>query len=261
MSKNDNNKLLEPVAAVESYLDNLLSEAPPAENAPRPVALQEKVVRLRPLEALLSELPPPQPEAEPEPTAEAERIETAAEPVPVEPLARDDEGETPEQAEESPHSDAQAMEEHPRLRYRFPVQCLMFEVADHELCIPLVDMGSVAPLDPDALTRLPGSPDWLLGVLPHRERKLRIVDSALLLGIRHEPTLTQGLHFLVFADEDFAITCERLGEVLYLEDADVRWLEGSGGGLSMGTVRDRLATLLSPLKIRRHMQAISAPAA
>ncbi len=258
MPKNDNNNLLEPVAAVENYLDNLLSEAPPPEVGPRPVALEEKVVRLRPLEALLAEPPPPAPEPEtseartPEPETAEALVETVSEPT---------ESVSKAQIEESEAlPDAPTLDEDPRQRYRFPVQCLMFEVAEHALCIPLIDMGSVAPLDPDAMTRIPDSPDWLLGVLPHRECNLRIVDSAVLLGIQRKQAAAQGLHFLVFADEDFAITCEGLGEVVYLEDEDVRWLEGSGG-LSMGTVRESLATLLSPLKIRRHMQAISSPAA
>jgi len=126
-----------------------------------------------------------------------------------------------------PRPETPTLDEDPRQRYRFPVQCLMFEVADHALCIPLIDMGSVAPLDPDAMTRIPDSPDWLLGVLPHRECNLRIVDSAVLLGIQRRQVAEEGLHFLVFAEEDFAITCERLGEVVYLEDEDVRWLEGA----------------------------------
>ena len=257
MPKNDNNNLLEPVAAVENYLDNLLSEAPPPEAGPRPVALEEKVVRLRPLEALLAEPPPPAPEPEtsearaPEPETAEALVETVPDPTETASKAQIEESEA--------LPGAPILDEDPRQRYRFPVQCLMFEVAEHALCIPLIDMGSVAPLDPDAMTRIPDSPDWLLGVLPHRECNLRIVDSAVLLGIQRKQAAAQRLHFLVFADEDFAITCERLGEVVYLEDEDVRWLEG-GGGLSMGTVRESLATLLSPLKIRRHLQAISAPA-
>ena len=260
MPKNDNNNLLEPVAAVENYLDNLLSEAPPPETGPRPVALEEKVVRLRPLEALLAEPPPPAPEPETSETRVQEPAEALVEPVPeltgTGSKAKVEESAAPPDTTETPQPDAPTLDEDPRQRYRFPVQCLMFEVADHALCIPLIDMGSVAPLDPDAMTRIPDSPDWLLGVLPHRECNLRIVDSAVLLGIQRKQAAAQGLHFLVFADEDFAITCERLGEVVYLDDEDVRWLEG-GGGLSMGTVRESLATLLSPLKIRRHMQVLT----
>jgi len=270
MPKNDNNNLLEPVAAVENYLDNLLCEAPPAETGPRPVALQEKVVRLRPLEELLAEPPPPAPEPLRE-TVEArapeQPAETVVEPAPTAPEPTEtvdraliEESMALPETQPGPRPETPTLDEDPRQRYRFPVQCLMFEVADHALCIPLIDMGSVAPLDPDAMTRIPDSPDWLLGVLPHRECNLRIVDSAVLLGIQRRQVAAEGLHFLVFAEEDFAITCERLGEVVYLEDEDVRWLEGSSG-LSMGTVRESLATLLSPLKIRRHMQVISAPAA
>lgn len=275
MVKKDNNNLLEPVAAVESYFDNLLSEpVEPATPAPRPVAVEERVVRLRgvpSIEALLAEPPPPVPETQPtkQKKTTPEAVAEAASEAPTEceetTLQQDvEESERPEAlADEAAESTAEELAEDsngdPCSRYRFPVQCLMFGVADHSLCIPLLDMGSVAPLDPAALIRIADSPDWLVGILKHRERNLRIVDSAVLLGIERNRPPEDGLHFLVFADEDFAITCERLGEVIYLQDEQVRWVPVSSQGLSMGTVRESLATLLDPARIRRRVAHISAP--
>ena len=270
MPKDDSNNLLEPVAAVENYLDNLLQDEPP----PRPLREPEgKVVTLpgvRPLDQLLAEplaeslrRPAPMPEPEPLPDIEAQPAmpeplaEVAVEPVTIQPAA----GEETTGAEVSGAGETGAPEtqrEDPRARYRFPVQCLMFRVDRHQLCMPLIDMGCVSPLDPGRLTRLPDTPDWLLGVLPHREQNLRIVDSAELLGIERRQPPPGRLHFLVFADEDFAITCDDLGEVVYLQDEDIRWLAPGSDGLSMGTVRESLATLLSPGGISRHMARISA---
>ncbi len=256
MSKKDSNDLLEPVSAVASYLDNLLQEEPPASP---PVALKEKVVPLpgvRPLDELLAEVPPP-PEEPADPAAAQEPPEQVESTPPPEPPSAVEETPEPE-VEDQPETQAAAPEE-PRQRYRFPVQCLMFQVAGHDLCIPLIDMGSVAPLNREAMTRLPDSPPWLLGVLPHRGQNLRIVDSAVLLGIEGHPMEAETLHFLVFADEDFAITCEGLGQVVYLQDEEIKWLPPDSGGLSMGTVRESLATLLSPVKIRQRMAALSSP--
>ncbi len=269
MQKKDSNNLLEPVAAVESYLDNLLQEEEAPE--PPPVAVTErKVVTLpgvRPLDELLAEplaevveRAAPQPAADPipelsKPQAPAEEnAPLAAEleaPEPVEPESavgtRDD----------TARDAAAAGVDDPRSRYAYPVQCLMFRVDRHQLCIPLIDMGSVAPLDPHRLTHLPHTPEWLMGVLPHRDQNLRIVDSAVLLGIERQQTTPEQLHFLVFADEDFAITCDALGEVVYLQDEDIKWQPSGAPGLSMGTVRDSLATLLSPGAIVGHMQQLS----
>lgn len=252
MPKKDSNDLLEPVSAVASYLDNLLHEEPPD---PPPVALKEKVVPLpgvKSLDDLLSEVPPPAEEGA-NPAAAREQPEQA----PPQELPCVSE-EAPEEAEEQPEMPA-APPEDPRQRYRFPVQCLMFQVAGHDLCIPLIDMGSVAPLNEKVMTRLPDTPPWLLGVLPHRGQNLRIVDSAVLLGIEGRHMEMETLHVLVFADEDFAITCECLGQVVYLQDEEIKWLPPDSGGLSMGTVRESLSTLLSPDKIRQRMAALSSP--
>ena len=267
MRKKDSNNLLEPVAAVENYLDNLLQD----ETEPAPVA-ERKVVTLpglRPLDELLAEplaeavqQPPPEPEpvvapvVEPEPEA-LEEAPPAVQLDGDESAAEEIEEVTAAVDEVAGEAEPEPLPVDPRERYRFPVQCLMFRVDRHQLCIPLIDMGSVAPLECERLTRLPDTPDWLLGVLPHRERNLRIVDSAVLLGIERREPMSQRLHFLVFADEDFAISCDDLGEVVYLQDEDIKWQAPGSGGLSMGTVRETLATLLSPSGITEHMARIS----
>jgi purine-binding chemotaxis protein CheW len=263
MPKDDSNNLLEPVAAVENYLDNLLQDEPPA----RPVLESgRKVVTLpgvRPLDELLAEplaesLKQTDPVAVPGAEAEPAVVEQPEIPEPAVGAVAEPETTRAGSAEEVAAVEApEPQREDPRDRYSFPVQCLMFRVDRHQLCIPLIDMGCVSPLDPGRLTRLPDTPAWLLGVLPHRERNLRIVDSAVLLGIERRQPLPERLHFLVFADADFAITCDDLGEVVYLQDDDIRWLAPGSDSLSMGTVRESLATLLSPGGISRHMARIS----
>lgn len=140
----------------------------------------------------------------------------------------------------------------------FPLQCLMFRVGGHLLSVPLVQLSSVVGWS-DAVTRLPHSPDWLLGLIKLRETNLRIVDCGRLLSIDVDSTQKPG-HLLVLDDSGWAITCDQLEQVVNLEADDIQWKPGSHRRMVLGTIRDSLSTLISPPGIAAELDARACPA-
>ena len=125
----------------------------------------------------------------------------------------------------------------------FPLQCLMFRVADTLLSIPLIQMHGVLPW-PDNITRLPQSPDWMFGLIKYRGQNIRIVDSAKVFCIP-DPTDKLSGHILVLGEAGWAITSDQLDKVVTLNYEDVQWHRNSENLVSVGTIRDSLAMLLN----------------
>ena len=137
--------------------------------------------------------------------------------------------------------------------FEFPLQCLMFDVAGHRLSIPLIQLTSVVDWT-DAITRLPESPPWMLGLIQHRGTSLRVVDSRQLLDIDAVADASPG-HLLVLGDGSWAITCDQLQQVVNLAQDEVQWRQDSAQQLTLGTIRDSLATLLNPSGIAANLDA------
>lgn len=229
MQEKDNHNLLKPNTAVEDFLDTLLQESTqqPAD---------KKIVKLKskPTISLLADLPL---QAEPEEIIEQKTVDV--------------EQKVPQQQQ-----DEQQIEplNDPGLNqsdYTFPLQCLMFSVRGNQLSIPLIDMGSVLNWT-DKLTMLPGAPEWFLGILNHRGEKVKVADTARLLKI-NQGKLSKPQHILVFGKENWAISCDELGEVIKLTEQDVKWSGNDNRMLSLGTIKDSLAILLDPVKILQQL--------
>jgi len=127
---------------------------------------------------------------------------------------------------------------------QFPIQCLMFRVGDNLLALPLIQMAGVVPWR-DEFTHLPRSPDWMFGLLRHRECNLRVLDSSKVLGIPAITGQTPG-HILALADSEWAISCDMLEDVVTLEYGDIQWHQLESNTVTLGTIRETLAYLLCP---------------
>lgn len=230
-------KLPKPQYALGDYLDEMLHQATGEKS--RLPALGRPAKLLLPAELLAPETAVPE-LSEPEPAA-AVALEQSVEAL-------------PQAAEiaEPPEPRARAVE------LEYPLQCLMFRVGGHLLSVPLVQLGSVVNWS-DTLTRLPQSPPWLLGLIKVRDVNLRVVDSSCLLQMA-TPGEINPEHLLVLDDSGWAITCDHLEQVVNVEYEDVQWKTDSGGGMILGTIRESLATLLSPPGIAAELNARGEPA-
>lgn len=250
MPKKSSNVLLDANSAVADFLDTLLQEA----TEPALGRLDEKPAPV----ILMTEVESPATNGQQSESAES----LSAEP-------RRSSGTVDDVAAQSEQTEAPAMQipaiesrsaEPDRVAsrqqdYTFPLQCLMFNVGNNLLSIPLIDLGSVLPWT-DKLTRLPDAPEWYLGILQHRDAKFRVVDSARILQIKSTHERVANRHLLVFGDADWVLSCDRLGEVLKLQPEDVQWSAQSTGNLALGTIRDSLAILLDPQKVKNHLEQL-----
>ena len=255
---NERNKdLLDPAIAVSSYFDSLLQ--PEQEQAGVPTELAEReqnaptVIYMPVLEADLARL-----DVQTEKKAKATQTSVETAQRDYSPKADTRVEQAVEQSEPISSAAAQPVSS----GYEFPMQCLMFSVAGYNFSLPLIEMGSVLNWS-DNLTSLPGTPPWFLGLLKHRERNIRVVDTARLLRLeRGKQHQGQGIqNILVFGESDWAITCDRMGEVLRLEEPDIQWKEATHKSLSLGTIRSSLALLLDPARLLAYLNGVELPAA
>ncbi|MCP3687504.1 MAG: chemotaxis protein CheW [Gammaproteobacteria bacterium] len=126
----------------------------------------------------------------------------------------------------------------------FPLQCLMFKVADNLLSVPLIEIRGVVNWQ-DKLTRIPQEPDWILGILQYREQNIRVVDCASILQIRNGGDASSG-HILILGDDEWGLTCDQVDKVVTLEYDDIQWNQSSSNSLIYGAIRESLASLINP---------------
>lgn len=142
-----------------------------------------------------------------------------------------------------------------REQFEYPVQCLMFKVKQHLLAIPLIRMGSVVPFG-DRLTQLPYSPSHFKGLLKHRDKNVRVADTAsLLLNMKQGSDSNEDFspsHLLVFENDDWAISCDELLDVVTLDEDDIKW-HSDEHRLSLGTIKSSLALILNPDAISKKL--------
>ncbi len=225
MPKKFNSGLLNPDFAVEDFLDTLLQESTEKPEIVKPVRQVSNLQLLPELEKVSFE---PVIEVDPEVLQPEEVIV-----------------ETVDQTLEKIETSEQVVK---KFNYTFPVQCLMFSVAGNQLSIPLINMGSVVTRG-KRLTLLPDAPDWFLGILQHREKNVKVVDTAKILKVNSTQLHSEYQHILVLGDEGWAITCDQLGEVIKLNEDDVKWTKQGSKNLFLGTIKQSLAILLDPDKI------------
>ena len=249
-NKHDKN-LLNPATAVSSYLDTLLQMEDQPDEQPATVTLETQPQTVLYMPVIESDLAALDKLARDERVAAPEdRDEPPAQPAA--PVIDEAAGVRVEVSAPRPKPAGEA-----RDRYDFPMQCLMFGVAGVDFSMPLIDMGSVIP-GQQTLTRLPGGPAWFLGLLKHRERNIRVVDSASLLRLERQHPV-DGQHILVFGESNWAMTCDQLGQVVRLAEDDIQWKPATGKSLSLGTIRSSLALLLDPVKLVAYLNQKNLP--
>lgn len=124
-------------------------------------------------------------------------------------------------------------------------QALLFNVGPLRLAVPLVRLHGVLPW-PEAISAVPGQPAWSLGLMRHRERNVRVVDTASLVGApggagqRAAPA-----NVLIVGDGGWGLAADAIGDVLRLEPGEVKWRSAQGRRPWLaGTLLERLCALL-----------------
>lgn len=170
-------------------------------------------------------------------------VETPSPPVPViitapaEPVSDLDSGPEPADwlANGRPHWAQQAFE------------CLLFNVGGLRLAVPLVELGSIYPLEPDQLTPIFGQAGWFMGLLPTKQGSIRVIDAAqVVMPERYRPELRDGYRYVITLDgSDWGLAADSVADALTLDPDAVRWRsERSKRPWLAGTVVDQMCALI-----------------
>ncbi|WP_020410447.1 chemotaxis protein CheW [Hahella ganghwensis] len=125
-------------------------------------------------------------------------------------------------------------------------ECLLFHVAGLKLAVPLVSLGGVYALDRE-LTPLFGMPKWFLGLFPHGDLNLNVVDTALwVMPERYSEKWLEQLKYIVrLQDSEWGIGCDTVAEAFTLDPEQVKWrTERSRRPWLAGTVVTHMCALI-----------------
>ncbi len=129
-------------------------------------------------------------------------------------------------------------------------QALLFEVAGLTLAVPLAKLKGVVP-NTQGLSEMPGHSPLFLGVTPYQGVQSKVVDTArfVLPKDRAAPLETgiaeRSAHLVVIDEGRWALACSKIGDVIELEPAQVKWRTAAGKRLWLaGTVIELMCALL-----------------
>lgn len=252
---------------VQSYLDELLTEVPPAEVRLAPVAspastavaLQVQVqslevVKRQQLQALLDR---------PAPVVTPVVTPVAPTEVPVQPV----QVEVPEPVAPAPEAAPEpVVADSPLLQWsangrpvwaQQPFDVLLFRVAGLTLAVPIIALGQIYPIT-DGLTPLFGQVEWFMGLQPTPTGRLRTVNTALfVMPERYDPAFVQSARYVVSIDGlDWGLAVDEVQQPIRLAPEDVTWRsERSKRPWLAGTVKTAMCALLDVPQMGRLLES------
>src|SRR5690554_1781683 len=129
-----------------------------------------------------------------------------------------------------------------------PFQALFFSVAGLNLAVPLKSLGGIHNWqEPKPLF---GRPPWYLGIMPHREQQLNVVDSALwVMPEKYTEKLAAELNYqylVMLGESHWGLACEHLINTDTLHPNQVQW-RGEGGKRPWlaGIVKEKMCALIN----------------
>ena len=185
------------------------------------------------LDALLAEIPP---------LAEEATRDATTRPAPA-----------AETAMETPA--APRAEEHVPFEAAFKL--LSFQVHGLTLAVPLAHLDGVVVVR--RLHHFPHAPAWCRGVMVHRGRRVRVVDTAAVLGLTpgtgDPPPAGAGARGLLVGGHRYALSCDALSSVIEVDPQAVRWRRRRSHRRPWywGVIKSRLWVLLDAAGLVRHL--------
>ena len=122
---------------------------------------------------------------------------------------------------------------------------LIVKAGGLKFAVPLVLLDSIAPF-PEKRVRIPGQPDWHLGVSTHRGQKMVVVDIHKLLGFtEHIKEIDSEGYVLVVGEGGFGLHCDSIGNPVKLQTDSVKWsLEENDREWMAGVLPEEMCALL-----------------
>ena len=128
-----------------------------------------------------------------------------------------------------------------------PFQALFFEVAGLVLAVPLKELGGIHNLTD--VSSLFGKPDWFLGVMVNRDKKINVVESAKwVMPEKYTKELQSELNYkylIMLGESAWGFAAEKLITTEYVRPEDVKWRTKAGKRpWLLGTIKEKMCALL-----------------
>ncbi len=125
-------------------------------------------------------------------------------------------------------------------------ECLLFSVGGLTLAVPLVELGSIYPVTAE-LTPIFGQVDWFMGLLPIKDRNIRMVNTArVVMPERYVDSMKEQFAYVISINAvDWGLAVDSVSNAITLEPDDVRWRGERGKRPWLaGTVVEHMCALL-----------------
>ncbi|HUH39056.1 MAG TPA: chemotaxis protein CheW [Spongiibacteraceae bacterium] len=136
-----------------------------------------------------------------------------------------------------------------------PFECLLFQVGGLKLTVPLVELGTIYPLEAEeGLTPLFGQREWFMGLLPRKGHNLRVVDTArLVMPERYTEEMPGAYRFVLSINGlDWGLAVDSVAEAITLDPEAVRWRSHRAKRSWLaGTVVQHMCALLDVAELGR----------
>lgn len=133
---------------------------------------------------------------------------------------------------------------------------LLFRVAGLTLAVPIIALGQIYPIT-DGLTPLFGQAEWFMGLQPTPTGRLRTVNTALfVMPERYDPRFVQSARYVVSIDGlDWGLAVDEVQQPIRLAAEDVTWRsERSKRPWLAGTVKTAMCALLDVPQMGRLLE-------
>ncbi len=127
--------------------------------------------------------------------------------------------------------------------------CLLFDVQGLRLGLPLVSLGSIHPLDFDAISTMPGQSQCFLGAATVLGQQFNVVDTAqMVMPERADPAKSQQYRYLVTLDHSrWALAVSAIDVAKRFNPEDVHWRsQRTQRPWLAGTIRAHMVALMDP---------------
>ncbi|WP_371192722.1 chemotaxis protein CheW [Glaciecola sp. SC05] len=145
---------------------------------------------------------------------------------------------------------------HERLPKRF--QALIFDVAGLTLAVPLIQLGGIIQMQ--ELTRLPGKPDWFMGVLVKQDNQYQCVDTAKWISPnKHVAPIHQGQSYtyvIQLGKTKWALACSQLATTQELSHSDIKWRDqGKNQPWLAGMIKQKMCALIDASQLIKLLES------
>lgn len=128
-----------------------------------------------------------------------------------------------------------------------PFECLLFRSGGLMLAAPLVELGSIYPMDVDSLTNVFGQTSWFMGLQPLKEYNARAIDTAMVvMPERYQEPMRSAYRYLItLHGSDWGLAVDEVVNSVVLNPDNVRWRgQRSKRPWLAGTVVEQMCALL-----------------